>query len=110
MRKLNKAEADKKLHGSHKVAKLYGYNFLQLLYTLGIPTYYPEDSGDGKVQYEWVFEYEDKYFTIYDWKTFNKEYTEKQCVEWSIGGKSDATNFINVLEGMLPPRLNTNNN
>ena len=59
-----------------------------LVDTFGEPTFTPEDSGDGKVNYEWTFYFDGDYFTIYDWKTYSPEYTRAQYTNWHVGGKA----------------------
>ena len=77
----------------------------QLVDLLGRPTF-PEESGDGKVQVEWVVEFEDEFgdknlFTIYDWKTYNREFTEMQLAMFNVGSKAYAGHFINYLESQI---------
>ena len=69
---------------------LRGYvnaTYEELVGLLGSPTF-NEPSGDNKVQVEWVVEFEDEVFTIYDWKTFSRHYTENELERFHIGGKS----------------------
>jgi hypothetical protein len=82
---------------------LQGYinaTYSQLLETLGEPTY-NEPSGDDKVQVEWVVEFNDNIFTIYDWKTGSREYTENELMEFNVGGTIPAYDFINELESQI---------
>ena len=72
----------------------------QLLEVLGDPTY-NEPSGDDKTQVEWIIEFKGEIFTIYDWKTFSREYTENELDRFNIGGKSSAVDFINMLATIL---------
>ena len=79
---------------------LKGYIYItysQLVDLLGQPTF-PEQSGDGKVQVEWVVEYKGEIFTIYDWKTYDRYYTENILSKFNVGGKSYAIDFIEYLE------------
>jgi len=62
--------------------------YKDLVDTFGEPTFTPEDSGDGKVNYEWVFIHDGDYFTIYDWKTYDADYTRAQYTNWHVGGKA----------------------
>lgn len=79
---------------------MISYN--DLVDTFGEPTFTPEDSGDGKVNYEWVFYFDGDYFTIYDWKTYDAETTRTQYTNWHVGGKAgvlETDGFVrNVLE------------
>ena len=63
-------------------------SYRDLVDTFGEPTFTPEDSGDGKVNYEWTFYFDGDYFTIYDWKTYSPEYTRAQYTNWHVGGKA----------------------
>lgn len=72
----------------------------QLVNLLGEPTF-PEESGDGKVQVEWVVQFEGKLFTIYDWKTYDRDYTENVLSKFNVGGKSYAMDFIDYLESQI---------
>lgn len=90
----------------------YGITYNDLVDFLDEPTFLPEDSGDGKVNYEWVVEFEGdngiEVFTIYDWKVdadWSKINTGKieQANEWfgsrwHVGGKDYAGDFIDFLE------------
>ena len=79
---------------------LKGYvnaTYEELVGLLGFPTF-NEPSGDEKVQVEWVVEFEDEIFTIYDWKTNSRYYTENMLERFHIGGKSysgELESFIN---------------
>tara|TARA_Y100001972_G_scaffold93922_1_gene115215 strand:+ start:16 stop:372 length:357 start_codon:yes stop_codon:yes gene_type:complete len=63
-------------------------SYKDLVDTFGEPTFTPEDSGDGKVNYEWVFIHDGNYFTIYDWKTYDAETTRNEYTNWHVGGKA----------------------
>lgn len=75
-----------------------GIKFTDLYQAFGDATLKPEDSGDGKVQYEWVFKYKGDVFTIYDWKTYDEKYTLNEYDHWHVGGKTDASDFIALVE------------
>ena len=82
---------------------LEGYintTYSQLIELLGEPTY-DEPSGDGKTQIEWVVEFEGDIFTIYDWKTGSREYTENELAKFNVGGKTSAANFIQEVEKQI---------
>lgn len=54
---------------------------------LGEPDY-SENDGEGKTNFEWIMETSDgNVFTVYDWKEY-RSLTEKELVEWHIGGKN----------------------
>ncbi len=80
---------------------LKGYvnlTYNQLVEVLGEPTF-KEESGDGKTQKEWVVEVDGEVFTIYDWKTYDVEYTMNELNRFNVGGKTSAHDFIDYLEG-----------
>ena len=82
---------------------LQGYinaTYSQLLEALGKPTY-DEPSGDDKVQVEWVVEFNDVVFTIYDWKTGSREYTENELKTFNVGGNTSAFDFIQEVESRI---------
>ncbi len=82
---------------------LKGYinaTYSQLLEVLGKPTY-DEPSGDDKVQVEWVVEFEGDIFTIYDWKTGSREYTENELTTFNVGGNTSAFDFIQEVESQI---------
>jgi len=49
---------------------------------------------------EWVVAYGDDIFTIYDWKTYDKDYTINALGRFNVGGKSYAGDFISYLESL----------
>jgi hypothetical protein len=97
MRKLNTDELDNVNLNGYKVGELNGFTYKQIKKALGKPTFKPSDSGDGKVQYEWVVLYTDKVFRVYDWKTYDKKYTKKSLTTWSVGGSSSCDWFLQTL-------------
>ena len=74
--------------------------YQDLIRVLGEPTY-STPSGDNKVQKEWVVEYNGEVFTIYDYKTYDVEFTMNELDEFHVGGKTDASDFILELEEMI---------
>ena len=74
--------------------------YQDLVRVLGEPTY-PEASGDDKVQKEWVVAYNGEVFTVYDWKTYDEEYTMNELDQFHVGGKTNASDFILELEEMI---------
>ena len=86
--------------GTYLVGKLVGYKYSELVELMGEPTF-TDGSGDGKVQKEWVIIDGDNTFTIYDWKTYDVEYTTTENTIWHIGGKTSAYELIDKLESKL---------
>jgi len=113
--RLDKDEAD--TAGSSLKGKLkYGIQFDDLYNIFGPPTI-SEGTSDGKVNFEWVVEFETEengiqLFTIYDWKvdrewSINNTGHKSQSKEWlggsrwHVGGKDYAGDFIEFLEKEL---------
>ena len=95
-RKLMGQEAD--ASGTFLSGYLYDTTYSELIETFGDPAFSPEDSGDGKVNFEWVFEFDGEIFTVYDWKTYDVEYTMNTLEVWHVGGKSNCTRFIEYIQ------------
>lgn len=79
---------------------LHNTKYSDLIKTFGPPTF-NQESGDGKIQFEWVFEYNGDTFTLYDWKTYDVEYTINELTTWNIGGKTSHVDFSNHIEELL---------
>jgi hypothetical protein len=95
---LNFQEADGVLIGT----SFKGYinaTYSQLIAALGEPTY-DEPSEDEKVQVQWVIKFDNQIFTIYDWKTYSRDYTENELEEFNIGGKTNVIDFINHVKSV----------
>lgn len=98
--KLYADEVSSEINGTSLSGNIYT-TYSELVNALGDPTY-STPSGDNKVQKEWVFK--DKNgngFTIYDWKTYDVEYTTSALATWNIGSKVDVSNFIEWLKSKL---------
>ena len=78
--------------GTWKVGSLNGIYYRDLVNKLGRPSVV--GSGDDKVQVEWVMKYKDEVFTIYDWKTYDPEYTEYELDTWSVGGNDQSAKIV----------------
>jgi hypothetical protein len=73
---------------------LYDVTYDELVKAFGEPTY-PEPSGDNKVQKEWIFiDRNRNKFTIYDWKTYDLQFTLTEYSRWHVGSKVPANKFI----------------
>lgn len=102
----DKQEAGRFTNGTHLVGKLDGITYLDMENSFGDPTFEPEDSGDGKVAYEWVFETEDEeVFTVYSWKV-PEDYVLTSLglpgeVQFHVGGKTNPSNFIEKLTKII---------
>lgn len=90
-------EDDVPFVSTHKVGSLYDITYYDLVAILGEPTY-KTASADDKVQKEWVLEFEGAYFTIYDWKTYDQDYTINSLTTWSVGGTAHSTPWMELCE------------
>ncbi len=99
MRTLKTTEAKKKTTG-FGFKECIDCTYQDLIKVLGEPTY-SEASGDNKVQKEWVVEHNKEIFTIYDWKTYDEEYTMNELDQFHIGGKTSAYEFLLTLKEMI---------
>ncbi len=98
-------EASNYSNGTSLSGYLTGHTYSDLVKALGAPTH-PSPSGDDKVQKEWVFkDAVGNGFTIYDWKTYNKDYTTSTLTKWNIGAKVEASGFIAWIQEQL--KMNT---
>lgn len=90
----------RKTAGTHKIYTMKGPTYQDLCRYFGEPTI-NKRSGDDKVYCTWVFEYGDKVYTVYDWKTFSEYETKNNLRTWSIGGNvrymDFAIHFIKLL-------------
>jgi len=84
-------------NGTHKIATLKNVTYDDLVRNFGEPSI-NTPSGDDKVQVEWVFANDGKVFTIYDWKTFDRNYTLQELNHWSIGGAVNGNEFFECIE------------
>ena len=88
---------------THKIGELTNVTYTDIVRVYGEPSilHYENDKTDGKIQVEWIFQYDSKPFTIYDWKTYDLESTMESLKTWSIGGLSEDEEFINSLKNSL---------
>jgi len=103
MVKVLKAE-EAKINGTYLVGYLEDVNFMDLVTGLGEPTF-DDPSGDDKVQVEWVCKFNGKIFTIYDWKTYDREFTEHSLTKFNVGSKDvsglEVQEFIEFVKGQI---------
>ena len=97
----DKKEALKAFSGSSLLDRISGITYDDLVDMFGEPLFLPEDSKDGKVNFEWVVEFNNEVFTIYDWKE-SEEYAKnslgrKNRRAFHIGGKEINNQFIDFL-------------
>jgi len=94
-------QASKYSNGTSLSGYLTGHTYSDLVKALGPPTL-PKPSDDDKVQKQWVFKDADgNGFTIYDWKTYDKDYTTSTLTKWNIGSRVDASSFFTWIEQQL---------
>lgn len=94
------SEALNLVHGTSLKGYLYNTTYADLIEAFGQPTF-NEVNGDGKVQFEWVFEFNGEVFTLYDWKTYDVKYTINELTTWNIGGKTSYVDFSDHIEDIL---------
>ena len=86
-------------NGTWKIGSLTGLFFKDLVEILGKPTLVGSD--DEKVQCEWIVKFEDQVFTIYDWKTYDAEYTKNELDTWSIGGNDSSATMLDEFKHFI---------
>ena len=92
---VNTNSALQSIKGTSLKDRLFGFNYKQLVITFGEPTF-SKVSNDGKIQKEWVFERisDGEVFTIYDWKTYDEDYTMTMNQNWNVGSRVYAGEFV----------------
>ena len=99
----NKQEAYRLKNGSFRVGEI-DRTYMDLITGLGVPTF-DEPSGDNKVQVEWVCVFKGNVYTIYDWKTYDREFTEWDLQQFNIGSKSargyEVTEFVDAVRNLI---------
>ena len=85
--------------GTWKIGSLTGLFFKDLVHKLGHPSVI--GSGDDKVQVEWIMKYKGEIFTIYDWKTYDPEYTEYELYTWSVGGNDSSASMVGEFKNFI---------
>ena len=94
-------EAMDRISGTYLIGYLDNVTYNDLLHALGEPIF-NEASGDDNVQFEWVVQCDYEYYTIYDWKTYDRDYSMSHLIQWNIGGKGRLpTRFKSVLKSMI---------
>lgn len=98
----NKDSALKLVGGTSLKDRLIGWNYKQLVVAFGEPTF-PTESGDGKVQKEWVFvrNSDGAAFTLYDWKSGDENYATTMNQTWNVGSKVYAGEFVDDMISLL---------
>lgn len=87
-----------KFESQYKIGNLNDISYQELRDVFGPPTI-DQASGDNKVQYEWIIKVVDAdnkeyQLAIYDWKTYDREYTENHLRTWSIGGNDEGNPYL----------------
>ena len=98
----DKQKALELTHRTHLAGRLTGVMYRDLVNAFGEPTFLPEDSGDGKVNFEWVFKFGGSVFTVYDWKV-SEDYAKHIMgrvdeVQFHVGGHDSADEFISYVQ------------
>ena len=85
-------KTNKSLDGTSFHGATFSATLADLQVILGAPNH-TSDHHD-KVQNEWEMELEDgTVFSVYDWKEYRR-YTDKETIEWHIGGKCEKDTFV----------------
>ena len=97
--KEDQLEALCKTTGSYLVSQLVDTSYRDLVMIFGEPTF-PESNADDRGKKEWVLEYNDRVFTIYDWNTVSEDYTMNELTTWNVGGygSQSATDLIDIIQ------------
>lgn len=99
----NEQEALRVSNGTFRVGEI-NRTYMDLVTGLGVPTF-DEESGDGKVQVEWVCRFKGNVFTIYDWKTYDREFTEWDLQQFNIGSKDvrgyEVAEFVDAVRNQI---------
>lgn len=85
------------INGTSLKGYIEGWSYDDMVHVLGEPTF-NEPSGDDKTQVEWVVRFGNQVFTIYDWKTYDREFTLNKLTTWNVGGKESAMGLIMHLQ------------
>ncbi len=86
-----------------KQTVLENVNYNELVKLLGNPTFSIQ-SLDENIQVEWVMRINGHTVTIYDYKTYDREYTINKLRVWSVGGDDWGT--CDELVNMIHKKLN----
>ncbi len=101
-RKIPQIFALKYIQGTCLRDRVYGVTYKDLVRLFGPPSFYPQDYNDEKSYYGWVVLWEDKYYHIYDWKTYDEDYTLTELDVWNIGAKrGDALQDLGFARAVL---------
>ena len=104
--------AMKSINGTSRAGQILDATYNELVSIFGEPTF-SEPSGDSKVQKEWVFMNMStkQVFTVYDWKTFDENFTVNKLKVWNVGSKGAADEFISwVMSKIRNTRLDSSKN
>lgn len=91
-------------NGFSKVDTLRGVTYFELVRALGNPTESFLEEGD-KSTCNWIVTFGDRVYTIYDWKTYDIEYTISELNTWMIGGASSSMDFKDMLTNLIDASL-----
>jgi len=99
----NEQEALNLMNGTFRVGEI-NRTYRDLVTGLGEPTF-DTPSGDDKIQVEWVCKFKGNVFTIYDWKTYDREFTEWDLQQFNIGSKDvrgyEVAEFVDAVRNQI---------
>ncbi|QDP58435.1 MAG: hypothetical protein Unbinned6046contig1000_4 [Prokaryotic dsDNA virus sp.] len=106
------ATALDKLHlTSFKGYRITNVSYDQLVDILGKPTF-PNANSDGTVQKSWVLVWDSKVYEIYDYHTFDEQYTIRFNTFWHIGSHEDANplDLVELIQNIAKSRKENGTN
>jgi len=99
----NEQEALNLMNGTFRVGEI-NRTYRDLVTGLGEPTF-DTPSGDDKIQVEWVCKFKGNVFTVYDWKTYDRDFTEWSLKEFNIGSKTargyEVAEFVDAVRNQI---------
>lgn len=106
----DKQEARTLANGTCLAGKLDGITYMDMENSFGDPTFDLQDSSDGKVAFEWVFETQDEeIFTVYSWKVSEEHALTSLGLpgeaQFHVGGNTGASNFIDSLTKIIGKKV-----
>tara|TARA_B100000085_G_scaffold73278_1_gene65730 strand:+ start:216 stop:596 length:381 start_codon:yes stop_codon:yes gene_type:complete len=105
------AQALDRIHRtSFKGRKITGVSYDELVDILGKPTF-PNANSDGSVQKSWVLVWDSEVYEIYDYNTFDEDYTVRFNTFWHIGTHEDKypIDLAELIEEIAQSRRNGKN-
>ena len=104
----NEQEALDLIGGTFRVGEI-NRTYRELVNGLGEPTF-DTPSVDNKIQVRWVCKFKGNVYTIYDWKTYDREITEWKLNQFNVGSKNargyEVSEFVDVVRKQIDKENN----